>query len=96
MATDKELLSEIPREQFSMERVMFKPGDGMIFIGDATTHGGRVISGQPNYTVNGRAAAVVGDMVACPKKGHGVCPIIEGHPTIIINGKQVALYWLWL
>lgn len=60
------------------------------FRRDATTHGGRVISGQPNYIVNGRAAAVVGDMVACPKKGHGVCPIIEGHPTITINGKPAA------
>ncbi|MAR73784.1 polymorphic toxin type 44 domain-containing protein [Halomonas sp. BN3-1] len=34
--------------------------------------------------------AVVGDLVACPVKGHGVCPIVEGHPTITVNGKSVA------
>nr|WP_300308141.1 PAAR domain-containing protein [Halomonas sp.] len=71
---------------------MFSPGDGVILVGDATTHGGRVISGQPNYQVNGKAVAVVGDMVSCPKKGHGVCPIIEGHPTITVNGKAVAFH----
>ena len=71
---------------------MFGPGDGAIFLGDATTHGGRVISGQPNYIVNGRQVAVVGDKVTCPKDGHGVCSIIEGHPTITVNGKPVAFH----
>ncbi|MBY5941854.1 PAAR domain-containing protein [Halomonas sp. DP5N14-9] len=69
---------------------MFNPGDGAIFVGDYSSHGGRVVSGQANYIVHGKQVAVVGDMVACPVKGHGVCPIVEGHPTITVNGKSVA------
>ncbi|ALM53972.1 PAAR domain-containing protein [Halomonas huangheensis] len=71
---------------------MFGSGDGVVLLGDATTHGGRVISGQSTYTVNGKPVAVVGDKVTCPKKGHGVCSIIEGHPTITVNGKAVAFH----
>ncbi|MBS8271355.1 PAAR domain-containing protein [Halomonas litopenaei] len=69
---------------------MFNPGDGAIFVGAYSSHGGRVVSGQANYIVHGKQVAVVGDMVACPVKGHGVCPIVEGHPTITVNGKSVA------
>ncbi|WP_110642253.1 PAAR domain-containing protein [Salinicola sp. CPA57] len=70
---------------------MFNPGDGMIRLGDASSHGGKVITGQSNYIVHGKPVAVVGDKVTCPKDGHGsVCNIVEGHPTLRINGKQVA------
>lgn len=72
---------------------MFKPGDGMIRLGDATSHGGKVISGQSTYIVHGKPVAAVGDKVTCPKDGHGgVCTIVEGHPTLRINGKQVAFH----
>ncbi|GHB32993.1 PAAR domain-containing protein [Salinicola rhizosphaerae] len=72
---------------------MFKPGDGMIRLGDATSHGGKVITGQQNYVVHGKPVAVVGDKVTCPKDGHGsICTIVEGHPTLRINGKQVAFH----
>ncbi|WP_445000114.1 PAAR domain-containing protein [Halomonas mongoliensis] len=72
--------------------MMFNPGDGVILLGDATTHGGRVISGQARYQVNGKPVAVVGDKVSCPKKGHGVCSIVEGHPTITLDGIPVAFH----
>ena len=65
---------------------------GIILLGDATTHGGVVISAQHNYTVGGRAVACVGDKVACPVPGHGVNVIVEGEPTMQINGKAVALH----
>lgn len=70
---------------------MCKPGDGMIRVGDPTSHGGKVITGQQNYIVDGVAVACVGDKVTCPQDGHnGVTTIVEGHPTIRINGKAVA------
>ncbi|KAA0016692.1 PAAR domain-containing protein [Salinicola corii] len=72
---------------------MFNPGDGIIQVGDPTSHGGKVITGQQNYTVDGKAVACVGDKVTCPKDGHnGVTTIVEGHPTIRVNGKQVAFH----
>ncbi|MGK0547386.1 PAAR domain-containing protein [Halomonas cupida] len=71
---------------------MFGPGDGVIRVGDSSSHGGTVVTGQANYLVNGIPVAVVGDMVACPQKGHGVCPIVEGHPTFFVNGKAVAFH----
>lgn len=71
---------------------MFGPGDGVIRVGDSSSHGGTVVTGQANYLVDGIPVAVVGDMVACPQKGHGVCPIVEGHPTFSVNGKAVAFH----
>lgn len=71
---------------------MFNPGDGVIVVGDATTHGGRVITGQQNCLANGKPVAVVGDKVTCPHKSHGLCSIVQGHPTITVNGKPVAFH----
>lgn len=70
---------------------MFNPGDGVIVLGDGSSHGGQVISAT-GYYVNGKQVALVGDLVACPKTGHGVCPIVEGHPTITVSGKSVAFH----
>lgn len=65
---------------------------GIIVIGDMTSHGGVVITGQPNYRVNGRPVACVGDTVTCPIPQHGgVSIIVEGHPTMRVNGRPVAL-----
>ncbi|WP_024950878.1 PAAR domain-containing protein [Cobetia crustatorum] len=71
---------------------MFSAGDGVIVLGDSTTHGGKVVSAQPNYLLEGKPIAVVGDTVVCPKDGHSKCKIIEGHPTISLNGKPVAFH----
>lgn len=65
---------------------------GIIVLGDATTHGGRVISAQTNYTVGGVPVACVGDMVTCPVTGHGVNAIVEGESTMLVNGKPVAFH----
>ncbi|ABE57679.1 PAAR domain-containing protein [Chromohalobacter israelensis] len=65
----------------------------MIRLGDATSHGGKVITGQSTYIVHGKPVAVVGDKVTCPVDGHGgVCTIVEGNPTLRINGKQAAFH----
>ncbi|MGD7392083.1 PAAR domain-containing protein, partial [Ralstonia pseudosolanacearum] len=51
---------------------------GIIRVGDATTHGGRVETGAPASTVMGRAVARKGDRCSCPVQGHQDCTIAEG------------------
>lgn len=68
----------------------------IITVGDATDHGGEVISGSPTHKIAGRAIARVGDLVLCPEqypggKPHGVNEIVEGHPTYSVDGKAVAV-----
>jgi len=64
----------------------------VIRVGDATTHGGKVISSSaPHFTVDGKAVACIGDKCTCPIVGHGgVCTIIEGDGKHTIDGRAVA------
>jgi uncharacterized Zn-binding protein involved in type VI secretion len=62
----------------------------VIVVGDATSHGGKVITGQADSTVLGSQVACVGDLCTCPEKGHDNCTIVEGSPLVTINGKAVA------
>jgi uncharacterized Zn-binding protein involved in type VI secretion len=64
----------------------------IIRLGDKNTHNGVVISASPVHTILGKGIARVGDMVNCPKSGHGTNPIVEGSPTFTIDGRQVALH----
>lgn len=64
----------------------------IIRLGDKTTHGGVVISASPIHTIHGKGIARVGDMVSCPKSGHGNNPIVEGSQTFTIDGRAVALH----
>ncbi|XZG71796.1 PAAR domain-containing protein [Chitinibacteraceae bacterium HSL-7] len=63
----------------------------VIRLGDPTNHGGTVVSATMPTDMFGKKVARLGDMVACPIPGHGVCPIVEGDPTWIVDGKPVAL-----
>jgi uncharacterized Zn-binding protein involved in type VI secretion len=65
------------------------PGN-MIVLGDSTSHGGKVVSASPVSTINGKGIARVGDMVSCPRRGHGTCEIVSGDTTCLIDGKPVA------
>ncbi|MDR8106963.1 PAAR domain-containing protein [Burkholderia cenocepacia] len=51
---------------------------GFAFIrdGDTTSHGGRVIASDMTNTVDGKALALLGDMVSCPRCG-GLYPIVK-------------------
>lgn len=66
---------------------------GFAFIreGDTTSHGGRVLACDPTNTVDGKALALLGNMVSCPRCG-GIFPIVnvktELHMTF--NGRPVA------
>nr|ELR5040123.1 PAAR domain-containing protein [Providencia stuartii]ELR5080975.1 PAAR domain-containing protein [Providencia stuartii] len=62
----------------------------IIRLDDSTTHGGKVISAQGNFILKGRAVAVVGDQVSCPKC-KGIYAIVEGSATMKYNGKSLAL-----
>lgn len=64
---------------------------GVIRLGDSTDHGGKVISASSTTIIQGKPLAHIGDMVSCPKKDHGVNPIIEGEPTFLDQGKVVEL-----
>ncbi|RKS84476.1 putative Zn-binding protein involved in type VI secretion [Orbus hercynius] len=63
----------------------------VIRLGDATNHGGKVISASSTMIVHGKPVARIGDMVSCPINGHGVTPIIEGDATFRDQGKPIAL-----
>ncbi|KWE02689.1 PAAR domain-containing protein [Burkholderia ubonensis] len=66
---------------------------GFAFIreGDTTSHGGRVLACDPTNTVDGKALALLGDMVSCPRCG-GVFPIVKVKTDLhmTFNGRPVA------
>lgn len=46
-----------------------------VVLGDATSHGGNVISASSTFEIEGRNAALLNDVVTCPE--HGNNRIIE-------------------
>jgi len=65
---------------------------GFIFEGDPTDHGGYVKTATSTIIEGGRRAALVGDLVYCPRDGHGVNPIVEGDPTISEDGRAFVTH----
>ena len=63
---------------------------GIIRVGDATSHGGQVVTGSAVSKVMERAVARQGDECTCPIQGHQNCVIAEGDPTFIVDGKPAA------
>lgn len=62
-----------------------------IVTGDATDHGGKVLTGAATTDTHGKRIARVGDQVSCPKKGHGgTTVIVSGDPTVLIDGSPAA------
>jgi uncharacterized Zn-binding protein involved in type VI secretion len=59
---------------FPVEKHMLK---AVICQGDPTSHGGKVLEGNPLVTTNGRAVAQRGHMTICPQC-KGSYPIVEG------------------
>ncbi len=43
---------------------------GIIRPGDSTTHGGVVVQASSDMVIEGKPAALVGDLVSCPIPGH--------------------------
>lgn len=65
---------------------------GIIRIGDKTTHGGAVLSGSATMIFGGIGVARKGDKVSCPQRGHGPTIITEGNPDYLDNGIPVAFH----
>ncbi|WP_145584784.1 PAAR domain-containing protein [Yersinia intermedia] len=65
---------------------------GIIRIGDKTTHGGAVQSGSDAMIFGGLSVARKGDKVSCPIQGHGPKTIVEGNPNYLDNGIPVAFH----
>ncbi|HFT8010610.1 TPA: PAAR domain-containing protein [Burkholderia cenocepacia] len=63
---------------------------GIIRVGDATSHGGQVVTGSAVSEVMGRPVARLGDTCICPIAGHQACFISEGDPQVIVDGKPAA------
>lgn len=64
-------------------------GSGVIRLGDATSHGGKVMSASRNFKALGKAVAVDGDMTFCPQC-KGAFPIQVNASDRHHNGKAVA------
>lgn len=62
----------------------------VIRLGDATSHGGKVIEASPTAFIHGIAVARKGDACVCPIKGHAICVIAEGDPCVLVGGIPVA------
>ena len=59
-------------------------------MGDRTSHGGVVISGDPAWTVDGQPVARVGDKVSCPRCKRTSTIISSRFQTVIDRNKPVA------
>lgn len=62
---------------------------GLVCVGDATTHGGKVLSASSTMFINGIQVALVNDPISCPL--HGANRIIEGDPTASEEGIAVVV-----
>jgi uncharacterized Zn-binding protein involved in type VI secretion len=62
----------------------------VIRLGDATSHGGKVLAASGTASVHGIAVARKGDVCSCPRNGHSPCFIVEGDPMVLVGGIPVA------
>lgn len=63
----------------------------IIRLGDATNHGGKVVSCNiDNFVVNGIPVASVDDLCSCPLPGHSGSRIVSGSERHTVNGKKLA------
>ena len=61
-----------------------------IVLHDKTDHGGFVITASENTSIDDRRVARIGDMVSCPRPGHGINPIVTGSDCVTLEGRRVA------
>jgi uncharacterized Zn-binding protein involved in type VI secretion len=60
-------------------------------LGDASSHGGVIVSSASKTYVNGVLVARVGDSHSCPIPGHGVTPITNGSGNFTCEGAVTAV-----
>ena len=64
-------------------------GDGVVRLGDSTSHGGKVISATETFKALGKEVALDGDMTFCPQC-KGRFPIKVAKSDRHHHGKAVA------
>ena len=64
----------------------------VIRLGDATSHGGKVVAASATASVNGTAVARKGDACTCPIAGYTACVIAEGDRLVLDGGIPVAFH----
>ncbi|WP_035051591.1 PAAR domain-containing protein [Andreprevotia chitinilytica] len=62
---------------------------GIIRLFDKTSHNGHVKSASSTLDIEGRIAAVIGDIVSCPI--HGDNPIVEGDASWLDEGRAIVV-----
>lgn len=70
----------------------------VIRLGDATSHGGKVLSVKAaHFKVDGIAVACIGDLCSCPLPGHNGCTIVSGsqqhrigHAAMAFDGDETS------
>lgn len=63
---------------------------GFIVLGDRTSHGGVVVSGDPAWKIDGQPIARVGDKVTCPRCKKETTIVSSRFPAVTDGGKAVA------
>lgn len=66
--------------------------NAVIRLGDATSHGGRVVTASSFMVVDDKPAAQRGDLVSCPIPGHGTNRIVEGDDTLVSGDEPLAVH----
>jgi len=62
----------------------------LIYVGDDTSHGGKVLTGSSRITLDGRGAARKTDRVSCPKCGEN--EIGEGNEHILDGDLPLSFH----
>lgn len=62
-----------------------------IVLGDPTSSGGSVVTGSSFTDIDGMPVARIGDQATCPRH-KGAFPIVDGDPTLIVDGQPIALH----
>lgn len=65
-------------------------GRGVARLGTVSSHGGVVITASVNVTVCGIPMTMLTMLHKCPRRRHGVTPIVTGSPNVTTNGLPVA------
>ena len=50
-----------------------------------------MVQASSDMVIEGKPAALVGDLVSCPIPGHGTNPIIEGSQYMSFKGRDVVV-----
>lgn len=62
----------------------------VVVLGDATSHGGNVVSASSTLEIDGKRAALFNDVVSCPVHGNNV--IIECDFSYEEDGKGIVTH----